>query len=202
MTNGEITAESGSEIYVSCTGTRVNARATASNRIALAMATCGVGYIPLVPATWASAVTTGVYWLLIAGIANAYSRGLALGFALPPLETFRLTATLVLLITLGLAGVWASTKAERHFGRKDPKPVVIDEVVGQVMTFLFIPYSAGLGLIVIGFFVFRAFDIFKPYPIRRLEALDGGLGIMADDALAGAYASTLMLLLTYLPWFK
>lgn len=202
MTNHEIAADTSGGIYVSSTDSCATPETTALDRIALAIATCGVGYMPLVPATWASAVTTGVYWLLLAGGERLYAGGLALQFGLPPFEAFRLTFMLVLLIPLGLIGIWAATRAERLFGRKDPKPVVIDEVVGQLMTFLFVPYTAGLGLIVVGFFAFRAFDIIKPYPIRRLEGLESGLGIMADDVLAGGYAATLMLLLTYLPVFK
>jgi phosphatidylglycerophosphatase A len=201
MTNHEIAADISGGIHVSSTGSGVASNTTALDRIALAIATCGVGYMPLVPATWASAVTTGVYWSLLAGGERLYTGGLALQFGLPPFEAFRLTFMLVLLIPLGLIGIWAATQAERLFGRKDPKPVVIDEVVGQLMTFLFVPHTAGLGLIVVGFFVFRAFDIIKPYPIRRLEGLESGLGIMADDVLAGGYAATLMLVLTYLPGF-
>jgi phosphatidylglycerophosphatase A len=80
--------------------------------------------------------------------------------------------------------------------RKDPGAVVIDEVAGQLITFLFVPRDAGLWALVAGFFAFRLFDIWKPYPISRLESLESGLGVMADDVLAGAYAATLMALLT------
>jgi len=201
MTNHEITAVTRVGIYVSDAGSSEGYWTTALDRIALAIATCGVGYMPLVPATWASGATTCVYWSLLAGGERLYSTAPVLQLGLPPFETFRLTLMLVLLIPLGLIGIWAATQAERLFGRKDPKPVVIDEVVGQLMTFLFVSHKAGLGLIVVGFFVFRAFDILKPYPIRRLEGLESGLGIMADDVLAGGYAATLMLILTHLPGF-
>lgn len=201
MTDHEIAGAPGGDIYISSPGSAVRSQTTARDRIALTIATCGIGYVPLVPATWASAVTTGVYWLLLAAGERLYTDGLILQFGLPLFEAFRLTFLLALLIPLGLAGIWAATQAERVFGRKDPKPVVIDEVVGQLITFLFVPHTAGLWLFIVGFFVFRTFDILKPYPIRRLEALDSGLGIMADDVLAGGYAATLMLLLTYLPGF-
>ncbi len=201
MTNHEIAADTGGGIDTSSTGLLGASQTNALDRIALAVATCGVGYLPLVPATWASAVTTAVYWLLLAAGERLYTYGPTLQLGLPPFEALRLTFLMVLLIPLGLAGIWAATQAERVFGHKDPKPVVIDEVVGQLMTFLFVPHTAGLGLIIIGFFAFRAFDILKPYPIRRLEALDSGLGIMADDVLAGGFAATVMLLLIYLPWF-
>ncbi len=64
------------------------------------------------------------------------------------------------------------------------------------MTFLFVPWNAGWWAVVAGFLAFRLFDIWKPYPIRRLESLESGLGIMADDVLAGVYAATLMSILT------
>jgi phosphatidylglycerophosphatase A len=71
----------------------------------------------------------------------------------------------------------------------------VDEVAGQFLAFLFVPTDAGAWIILAGFLAFRAFDIWKPYPIRRLEALASGLGIMADDLLAGAYAAALVSLL-------
>ena len=84
-------------------------------------------------------------------------------------------------------GVWAAAAAERHFGGVDPGPVVIDEVVGMLITLLFIPVSLSGALV--GFFLFRVFDIIKPFPAARLEALHGGLGVMADDAMAAVYAN-------------
>ena len=190
------------EIAIAPGGLDLSARkaeTTGHDRLALAIATCGVGYIPLVPATWASAVTTAVYWLLLSGGERAYTTVVAPHVGFLPFESFRLTLLLVLLIPIGLVGIWAATQAERLLGRKDPKPVVIDEVLGQLIALLFIPSNSGLALFVIGFFAFRAFDIIKPYPVRRLESLESGIGIMADDALAGAYAATLMLLLTHVP---
>jgi phosphatidylglycerophosphatase A len=69
---------------------------------------------------------------------------------------------------------------------------VIDEVAGQVMTFVFVPRFASWWMLFVGFLLFRLFDIWKPYPIHRLEALESGLGIMADDLLAAVYAGTIM----------
>lgn len=167
---------------------------TPRERLALAVSTCGVGYIPIVPATWGSAVTTGFYWLLLMGLMKLYAAGVSLGLRMPAIETVRLTVLFGLILTFGLVGIWASSKAEQLFRRKDPKPVVIDEVVGQLITFLFIPIAASPWVLLLGFFLFRAFDIVKPYPIRRLESLESGLGIMADDVLAGAYAAVVMAL--------
>jgi phosphatidylglycerophosphatase A len=73
--------------------------------------------------------------------------------------------------------------------------VVVDEVAGQLIAFLFVPFNSGWLVILVGFGLFRLFDIWKPYPIRRLEMLESGLGIMADDVLAGIYAAILMSLL-------
>jgi phosphatidylglycerophosphatase A len=101
-----------------------------------------------------------------------------------------------MLIVMTIAGIWAATRCESLLARKDPGVVVIDEVIGQILTFVFLPLNIGIWAIVAGFLVFRMFDIWKPYPIRRLESLEAGLGIMADDVLAGVYAATLLSFLT------
>jgi phosphatidylglycerophosphatase A len=88
------------------------------------------------------------------------------------------------------AGVWSGTLAERHFGGTDPGPGVIDEVVGMLVTLAFLP--AGWVLAAVGFFVFRALDVVKPWPAGRLEALPGGLGMMADDVMAALYGNVLL----------
>lgn len=171
---------------------------TAADYAALAVATCGVGFMPLAPGTWGSAVGVGVYMLVRWASASLFLRATAAGWELPPLYAFRTTFELALIIAVTLAGTWAATRCEKLLGRKDPGVVVVDEVAGQLITFLFVPWDAGLWAIVAGFLAFRLFDIWKPYPIRRLEALESGLGVMADDVLAGAYAATLMSLLTFL----
>ncbi len=165
---------------------------------ALAIATCGVGYLPLAPGTWGSLVGVGVYLL----VREASARILAIYSAshivsASQSELIRVVAMLLMVFVITAAGVWAATKAETLLGRKDPGAVVVDEVAGQLITFLFVPLSVSLNwwLIGAGFLLFRAFDIWKPYPVRRLEALEAGLGIMADDVLAGVYAATLMLIL-------
>lgn len=171
-------------------------RRTAGDYAALGFATCGVGYLPLAPGTWGSAVGVGLYILVGWGSTFLFAWATARGVEMPPLEAFRTTFELMLIIVVTLAGAWAATRAEGLLRRKDPGAVVIDEVAGQLITFLFVPRDAGLWAVVAGFFAFRLFDIWKPYPIDRLEALESGLGVMADDVLAGAYAATLMSLLT------
>jgi phosphatidylglycerophosphatase A len=166
--------------------------------VALGLATCGVGFMPLAPGTWGSAVGVGLY------VAVGWAAGLIFawltryGVEARQFEAFRTTFELFVIIAVTLAGTWAATRCERLLRRKDPGAVVIDEVAGQLITFLFVPRDAGLWALVAGFFAFRLFDIWKPYPINRLEALESGLGVMADDVLAGAYAATLMSLLASL----
>ena len=121
----------------------------------------------------------------------------------------------LLLVFLALAGVWASHRAADYSGLKDPQFVVIDEVAGQHLTLVLplipvaIPHLlahtdlsvfavfTALSLVnwkylLLGFLLFRLFDIWKPYPIKKLESLPGGWGIMADDWLAGVYAAILL----------
>ncbi|SRR5579871_1551823 len=92
--------------------------------------------------------------------------------------------------------VWAAGECERIYQRTDPGCVVIDEVIGQAVTLSVIP-AAGRGfgdwkMWLAGLIIFRGFDIVKPFPIRRLERLPGGWGIVTDDALAGVYGAALL----------
>lgn len=164
--------------------------------VALAVATCGVGLIPLAPGTWGSLVGIGLYLAARAVSVQAFVYAEARGWSTPPLESLQTTLVLLLLLVMTIAGVWAATRCESLLSRKDPGAVVVDEVIGQVLTFVFLPINVGVWALVAGFLAFRMFDIWKPYPIRRLESLEGGLGIMADDVLAGIYAATLLSLLT------
>ena len=105
---------------------------------------------------------------------------------LPPAAAAQ-SAAIVLLFALGC---WAGNIAEHHFGRTDPGHVVIDEVVGVLIT-LFLNPVTWKGAIV-AFLAFRVMDIIKPFPANRLERLHGGLGVMADDAMAAVYANLAM----------
>lgn len=172
-------------------------RRTAGDYVAVALATWGVGLIPLAPGTWGSAVGVGVYLLLVRGAQKGFDSAVARGLDLSP-QTFPLVLNTVLIFAIllvSLVGMWAATRAEKLLGKKDPGAVVVDEVAGQLVTFLFVPWMAGGWTIFAGFVAFRVFDIWKPYPVRRLEGLGGGLGIMADDLLAGFYAAAVMSLL-------
>ncbi len=165
---------------------------TPGDYVALAIATCGVGLIPLAPGTWGSAVGVFIY-VAIGWLADFTFGNQDIYLNRPPTLTSAMTtALLFVIIMVTCAGTWAATRAEKLLGRKDPGAVVVDEVAGQLIAFLFVPLHAGWWAIGAAFVLFRLFDIWKPYPIRRLESLGGGLGIMADDVLAGIYAAIVM----------
>jgi phosphatidylglycerophosphatase A len=150
--------------------------------VALALATCGgAGYIPFAPGTFGSLA------------------GLLLWYFVPESPVIQIGA----IVSVFLLGVWSGNVAERHFHSTDPSHVVLDEVVGMWITLLFNP--VGWQGAVIAFGLFRLFDVFKPYPANRLEALHGGFGVMADDAMAAIYANmslrlTIYLFATYAHW--
>jgi phosphatidylglycerophosphatase A len=145
--------------------------------LGLLLATCGgVGLVPVAPGTAGSLVGVAAFYGL-----RAFGGNLAEGVAI--------------VIMFGV-GVWASGVAERHWQRTDPGFVVIDEVVGTLITLMSLPLT-GWGVFV-GFLVFRVFDVVKPWPAARFESLHGGLGVMADDAMAGVYGHLLMRLLIVL----
>jgi phosphatidylglycerophosphatase A len=157
----------------------------ASDYVALGVATAGVGFVPLAPGTWGSLVGVALYAMmrvkLIEVFADIENAALA--------EISRVSVLLITLVVLSIVGAWAATRTESLTKRKDPGIVVVDEVTGQLVAFLFVPFSAGVWPLIAGFFAFRLFDIWKPYPIRRLEQLKSGIGVMADDILAGIYAA-------------
>lgn len=165
-------------------------RRTPADYLALAVATCGVGYLPFAPGTLGALVGAGLYVTLWTWIHQVFeSRALRVGGNL--LDSYTPEVTLMFVIAFGvtMVGIWAASRTERAIQKKDPSIVVIDEVAGQMIALLSWPFLAHSGWTLISAFVlFRLFDIWKPYPIRRLEGLESGLGIMADDVLAGVYA--------------
>jgi phosphatidylglycerophosphatase A len=86
-----------------------------------------------------------------------------------------------------LAGVWAADRAERIFAHKDDRRITVDEVAGMLVSLVALPVRIDVALS--AFFLFRLFDIVKPPPVRALEGLGGGLGVVADDLAAGIYAN-------------
>jgi len=111
------------------------------------------------------------------------------GVLVIPLDTPWVTLRLLTILLVTLVGIWAASRVERLLQIKDPGKVVIDEVAGQMIALLSVPaFLPGWWAVISAFLLFRLFDIWKPYPIRRFEALESGLGIMADDLVAGIYA--------------
>jgi phosphatidylglycerophosphatase A len=164
---------------------------SAKDYLALAIATCGVGYLPLAPGTWGSLVGVGLYLLLEAfSLHFLFAHAARNSLTMMSVETPRLALLLVVVFVVTIVGIWAATRAERLLRRKDPSVVVIDEVAGQLIALLSAPTLVyGWWGIISAFLLFRVFDIWKPYPARRLEQLESGLGIMSDDVVAGAYAA-------------
>lgn len=129
-----------------------------------------VGYIPFAPGTFGSIAAFAIY------------------FPLMMLNQWMIYLAAIILVTL--AGVWASGVTERTGGISDPSYVVIDEVAGQLITLFLLPFS--WKILIAGFFLFRIFDIIKPFPGRRAEKLHGGWGIMMDDVIAGVYGNIVL----------
>jgi phosphatidylglycerophosphatase A len=143
-------------------------------RLAVFLATCGyVGYAPVAPGTFGSAAGLAIFAIVRSSGSMVVE-----------------IATIVVLFAIG---VWSGNQAEHHFGRTDPGPIVLDEVVGMLITLALIPVNAIRAFV--GFLVFRALDVFKPWPAGRFERLHGGLGVMADDGMAAVYGNGLMRIL-------
>ncbi|MSO81274.1 MAG: phosphatidylglycerophosphatase A [Alphaproteobacteria bacterium] len=138
----------------------------------------GAGRLPWAPGTWGSAVAIVLGGLIVA------------------LGGPRCGATVLALAAVGLfpLGVWASARHAATTGIVDPGEVVVDEVVGQWLALL--PVASDWLWYPVAFALFRVFDIWKPWPCRQLEKLPGGVGIMADDIAAGAWAGLCVLALT------
>lgn len=136
----------------------------------------GLGRLPVAPGTWGSAGAAAVY--------------VGLRYALPgPWHVAALGAGVVLCVALGVRlGPWA----ESHYGKTDPGAFALDEVAGQWVACAPLLFLHPLTAAAFGFVAFRVFDILKPAPIRRLEHLPAGWGVMLDDLLAGLYAAALV----------
>ncbi len=132
----------------------------------------GIGLLPGGPGTWAAGATA-IIWYFAARGAHTSPTALTIG-------------TLIALAAVTLAGIPAASVVERESGRQDPGHVVVDEVAGQLTALLLVPFD--IGHVLLAFVWFRFFDILKPPPVRQLERLHGGLGIMVDDIAAGIYA--------------
>ncbi|QJB57608.1 phosphatidylglycerophosphatase A [Pseudodesulfovibrio sp. zrk46] len=154
------------------------ANTSPSDKLATSLATLGpIGHFPKAPGTWgALAAIVAAPWLFL---------------------SFPLWGRILILIMLLAIGTWACNRAEKVLGKKDPGCIIIDELFGQWLTLLFFS-GIPIGFIVIGFILFRVFDIFKPWPVRWAEtAFSGGFGVMIDDGVAGLYA---LICLHFIVW--
>ncbi len=130
----------------------------------------GVGYSPIAPGTLGTLIAIPVFYFL----------------SIIPSPLYEIT-----LVGFFFLSVWISENAEAFFRKKDDPRIVIDEIIGFLIAMLWLPKTTRF--IIIGFFLFRFFDIFKPFPIRRLETrLKGGYGVVMDDVLAGVYANIVL----------
>jgi len=182
-------------------------------RFALFIATvCGLGYMPVAPGTFGSlagvALALSVYQILAALSLSDFQIIFIDGAQVDPLFVIQC----LIAVAVNVAGLWSAGRASRYWQQKDPQRVVIDEVSGQHLALLlgsalpvwwkstnswappqpgFITYQSALGwkYVLLGFLLFRVFDIWKPFPTRQAESLPGGLGIMVDDWVAGVYAA-------------
>lgn len=158
-------------------------------RVSLAIATAfGLGYLPKAPGTFGSlagVALTALYWTgLLPDKPFGHFAG-DIHFDVSP-TWMALTA----IFSIALIGVAAASRAAKYLDTKDPQTIVIDEVSGQLIAYL----GIGAGIpnwkyLLLGLILFRVFDIWKPFPARQAESLPGGLGIMADDWIAGIYAA-------------
>jgi len=137
----------------------------------------GIGFLPKMPGTWGSVAAYGAYLLLPASL---FSPGLRL-------------LGLAVLLVLCLIAVYFSSVAEKTLGH-DNGSIVIDEVCGFFVVVLWFPRSWLIGLYAL--VLFRVFDIAKPFPVNRAQKLPRGWGVVADDLLAGVYATLLLLIIT------
>lgn len=128
---------------------------------------CGIGYVPLMPGSAACVAAAGVFYVVRQP------------------EVF----CVITLITLMAAFIFPGP-AEKAYGKKDDKHIVIDDFAGQLITFLFIPYK--IKFLILGFFLFRMFDMLKVPPAHAIEKLPGSLGITGDDVMAGIYANIVL----------
>ena len=135
----------------------------------------GVGYSPIAPGTLGTLLAIPIY-LFLSRI---------------PFPLYELT-----LVAFFFLSSWISENAQKYFGKQDDQRIVIDEVVGLLVTMLWVPKT--ILFVIFGFFLFRFFDILKPFPIRHLERKwEGGYGVVLDDVLAGVYSNVILQIISY-----
>jgi len=149
-----------------------------------------LGFIPGAPGTVGSAVTVAGIWYLRERQICA-----------PLFDPQQPHLWWIAAIALVMISLLFSSRAKETFGEDDPGPVIIDEVAGQFITFLMVPLS--IRTLVAGFFLFRFFDIVKPFPVNDMQELDDNVGITMDDVLAGVYANiSLLFIVACYDWIR
>ncbi len=137
------------------------------------IATIGpVGRLPIAPGTWCSALAVIIWWLFLSSLA-------AIEFWL-------------VIVVVIIFAVWVSDRAERTLG-KDARSIVIDELVGQWIPLAICPKR--IILVLLAFFLFRLFDIWKPFPVEQSQSIKGGFGVVIDDVLAGGYSLLILIII-------
>jgi phosphatidylglycerophosphatase A len=140
------------------------------NRLILFLATgLGVGYSPIVPGTTGTLLAIPIFLLL----------------SCIPSPVYEWT-----IIAFFFLACWVSDKAQSHWGKKDDQRIVIDEIMGFFTAMMWLPKTTLF--VALGFVLFRVFDIVKPPPVRRLEQVRGGYGVVLDDVMAGVYANIVL----------
>jgi phosphatidylglycerophosphatase A len=133
-----------------------------------------VGYSPIAPGTLGTLLAIPIYFFLS-----------EMSFPLYELTLF----------TFFFLSSWISERAENYFGKKDDSRIVIDEMMGFFITMLWVTKTPFF--ILVGFILFRFFDILKPFPIRRFEKVRGGFGVVLDDVMAGVYANIILQIISF-----
>jgi len=142
------------------------------------------GYLPFAPATFGTLLGVLIYWLSSSN----------------PWLYYPLLGVLI------IAGIYSAGYYEKEIARnKNPKTVVVDEVVGYMITMVSFPFNqvkmlTSIKFMFLGFIMFRIFDTWKPYPVKKVEALQGGKGIMLDDIIAGIYANIFLQFIYWEPY--
>jgi len=145
------------------------------NRFVLLLATgFGVGYSPIAPGTLGTLLTIPIFLFL----------------SFIPFPLYELT-----LVTFFLLSSWISEQTQIYLGKRDDPRIVIDEMMGYLITMLWLPRT--FVFVILGFFLFRFFDIVKPPPIRLMERAKGGYGVVLDDVIAGIYSNIVLQIISY-----
>jgi len=157
----------------------------------------GLGFLPKAPGTWGSVFGLFLGWVALSSDGWQFPSGL------PPGSDWLsfLVKDAALIVVVSLLGLWAAGSVAAELAIPDPQIVVVDEVAGQLIACLGLAtprtFAVSWKYLLAGFILFRVFDIWKPFPARQAESLHGGLGIMADDWVAGFYAALVLWLLRY-----